>query len=282
MGNRKDIDSIEKRGDVEEISKLSSITAPFILRRTKRETLSELPELTVKEYPVEMTMKQKEVYLSVLLRGRAEYLESKDDMTSFQILSILSRLRLAANHPSLAKEADFPVDDSGKILTILELVDEILSADGKVLIFSQYVKMLKLIEKALLEQSVEYFYMDGQTKERMELVKKFNDGERPVFLLSLKVGGVGLNLTGADNVIIVDPWWNPAAEEQAWSRAHRIGQEKRVVVHKLFSKGTIEEKIIDMQERKKGLTDHFMSKTIKDPSEDFIRMVADMELSING
>jgi len=282
LGNRKDIDSIEKRGEQGELIKLASLTAPFILRRTKKETLNELPELTVKECPVEMTIKQKEVYLSVLLRGRAEYLENKEEMTSLQILSILSRLRLAANHPSLVKEADYPVVNSGKILTILELVDEIILAEGKVLIFSQYVKMLKLIEKALVDQNIEYFYMDGQTKERIELVEKFNSGEKPVFLLSLKVGGVGLNLTGADNVIIVDPWWNPAAEEQAWSRAHRIGQEKRVTVHKLFSKGTIEEKIIDMQERKKGLTDHFMSRTIKNPSEDFIKMVADMELSING
>ncbi|HDT11936.1 MAG TPA: DEAD/DEAH box helicase, partial [bacterium] len=255
---------------------------PFILRRTKKETLSELPELTIKEYPVEMTLKQKEVYLSVLLRGRAEYLENKSDMSSIQILSILSKLRLAANHPSLVKETAFPVDASGKILTILELVDEIIYSNGKVLIFSQYVKMLRLIETALKKQGREYFYMDGQTKERMDVVERFNNGERPLFLLSLKVGGVGLNLTGADNVIIVDPWWNPAVEEQAWSRAHRIGQEKRVQVHKLFSKGTIEEKIIDMQTKKKDLTNHFMSRTIKKPSEDFIKKVADMELAVNG
>jgi SNF2 family DNA or RNA helicase len=282
LGNRKDIDSIEKKGDESELSKLSSLTAPFILRRTKKETLKELPQLTIKEYPVEMTTKQKEVYLSVLLRGRAEYIENKDEMNSVQILSILSRLRLAANHPSLVKEADFPVDVSGKILTIMELVEEIVASNGKVLIFSQYVKMLRIIEKALIGKDIGYFYMDGSTKNRMDIVNQFNEGKKPVFLLSLKVGGVGLNLTGADNVIITDPWWNPAVEEQAWSRAHRIGQKKRVVVHKLFSKGTIEEKILDMQIRKKGLTDRFMSKTVKDPSEDFIKMIADMELSVNG
>ncbi|HQI05154.1 MAG TPA: C-terminal helicase domain-containing protein, partial [bacterium] len=107
----------------------------------------------------------------------------------------------------------------------------------------------------------------------------FNKGEKEVFLLSLKVGGVGLNLTGADNVIIVDPWWNPATEEQAWSRAHRIGQEKKVIVNKLFSKGTVEERILDMHQKKRGMTDFFLSKSLKDPSIDSVKMIADMEFS---
>ncbi|HNW81633.1 MAG TPA: DEAD/DEAH box helicase [bacterium] len=281
LGSKKDINRTEKTFDTEKLNKLSTLTAPFILRRTKREILKELPELIVKEYPVEMTSKQKEIYLSVLLRGRAEFLEKKDSMNKIEMLSILSRLRLAANHPALAAQIDDAPDLSGKVATVLELVDEIILGEGRVLIFSQYVKMLNIISRALFENNIEYLYMDGGTKNRIELVDQFNNGKTPVFLLSLKVGGVGLNLTGADNVIIVDPWWNPAAEEQAWSRAHRIGQDKKVVVNKLFSKGTIEERILDMHQRKRGITDFFMSKSLKEPDEDFIKMIADLELAIH-
>ncbi len=281
LGSRKDVDKIENTHDDAGLKKLSLTTAPFILRRTKKEILSELPELTVKEYPVEMTQKQKEAYLTILLRSRAEYIENKDSMSSIQILSILSKLRLAANHPSLVGNPEASPDTSGKILTVLELVDEIISSNGKVLIFSQYVKMLSLVEMAIKKTGIEYFYMDGGTKNRMAVVDRFNNGEKPLFLMSLKVGGVGLNLAEADNVIIVDPWWNPAAEEQAWSRAHRIGQKKRVIVNKLFSKGTIEEKIMDMQNKKKGMTDALMSKALKHPSEDFIKKIAEMELALS-
>ncbi len=282
LGNRKDINRTEKTFDAEGLGRLSSMTAPFILRRTKGEILKELPELIIKEYPVEMTPKQKEIYLSVLLRGRAEFIEKKDSMNKIEMLSILSKLRLAANHPALAADIDAVPELSGKIATILELIDEITLGEGRVLIFSQYVKMLGIISRALQENGIEYLYMDGDTRNRIELVEEFNSGNVPVFLLSLKVGGVGLNLTGADNVIIVDPWWNPAAEEQAWSRAHRIGQEKKVVVNKLFSKGTLEERILDMHQKKRGLTDIFMSKSLKEPDRDFIKMIADMELAIDA
>jgi len=170
------------------------------------------------------------------------------------------------------------IEESGKIALITELIDEILDAGGRVLIFSQFVKMLAIIEKALKKRGIAYFYMDGDTQDRRDPVERFNRGERDVFLLSLKVGGFGLNLTGADNVIIVDPWWNPAVEEQAWSRAHRIGQDRQVVVSKLFARETIEEKILDLQQSKKGLTGFFMKRTLAEPSKDFIRMLAEMEL----
>lgn len=282
LGKKKDVERIEKTNDVEGMNRLSRQTSPFILRRTKKEILKELPELIIKEYPVNMTPKQKEIYLSVLLRGRAEYLEHGENMNKIQILSILARLRQAANHPGLAiKNGDLDPDQSGKVATILELLDEIIQSGGKTLVFSQYVGMLKIIEKALVTNRIGYHYMDGQTVNRKELVDSFNNNDTPVFLLSLKVGGVGLNLTGADNVIIVDPWWNPAAEEQAWSRAHRIGQDKKVVVNKLFSRGTIEEKILDMHEKKRGMTDFFLSKSLKNPNDDFLKMIADMELSVD-
>ena len=282
LGSRKDVDKSEKSNDSEGLKRLSVLSSPFMLRRTKKETLAELPELIVKEYPVEMSPKQKEIYLSVLLRGRAEFLEKGEQINKIEILSILSKLRLAANHPALVSTVDPDPALSSKIPAIMELTDEIISGGGRVLIFSQYVKMLNIISKAFDFEGRDYLYMDGSTVNRMDLVNRFNSGEKEIFLLSLKVGGVGLNLTGADNVIIVDPWWNPAVEEQAWSRAHRIGQEKKVVVNKLFSKGTIEERILDMHQKKKGMVDFFMSKSLKDPSVDFIKMLADMELSQKG
>ena len=276
LGNRKDVDKMEKIGNNEELGILRKKTAPFILRRLKNEILDELPELIIKEYPVEMTPKQKDVYLSAMLRGKAEFIDRGDLINKIEILAMLSKLRLAADHPSLASDGILEPELSGKIAALRELCEEIFSGGGRVLIFSQYVKMLKIIETAFRADGTEYFYMDGDTKERMDLVEKFNQGEKKAFLLSLKVGGVGLNLTGADHVIIVDPWWNPAVEEQAWSRAHRIGQTKKVVVTKLYSKGTIEEKILNLHQKKRGMIDFFLSQSLKEPSEDFVKMVADL------
>ena len=276
LGNKRDIDRMEKTGNNEDLDVLRKKTAPFILRRLKSEILDELPELIIKEYPVEMTPKQKDVYLSAMLRGKAEFIDRGDSINKIEILAMLSKLRLAADHPSLATEGEPDPELSGKIAALRELCDEIFSGGGRVLIFSQYVKMLKIIETAFRLDGTEYFYMDGDTKDRMELVEKFNAGEKKAFLLSLKVGGVGLNLTGADHVIIVDPWWNPAVEEQAWSRAHRIGQTKKVSVTKLYSKGTIEEKILNLHQKKRGMIDFFLSQSLKEPSEDFVKMVADL------
>ena len=276
LGVKKDVDKMEKSGANEDLDMLRKKTAPFILRRLKSEILDELPDLIIKEYPVEMTPKQKDVYLSTMLRSKAEFIDRGDSINKIEILALLSKLRLAADHPSLATEGVLDPELSGKIAAVRELCDEIFSGGGRVLIFSQYVKMLKIIETAFRADGTEYFYMDGDTKDRMELVEKFNGGEKKAFLLSLKVGGVGLNLTGADHVIIVDPWWNPAVEEQAWSRAHRIGQTKRVVVTKLYSKGTIEEKILNLHQKKRGMIDFFLSKSLKEPDEDFVKMVADL------
>ncbi len=276
LGVKKDIDKMEKTGANEELEILRKKTTPFILRRLKNEILDELPELIVKEYPVEMTPRQKDVYLSTMLRSKAEFIDRGDSINKIEILALLSKLRLAADHPSLAADGALDPELSGKTAAVRELCDEIFSGGGRVLIFSQYVKMLKIIETAFRLDGTEYFYMDGDTKDRMDLVEQFNSGEKKAFLLSLKVGGVGLNLTGADHVIIVDPWWNPAVEEQAWSRAHRIGQTKKVVVTKLYSKGTIEEKILNLHQKKRGMIDFFLSKSLKEPDEDFVRMVADL------
>lgn len=276
LGMKKDVDKMEKTGSNEDLDMLRKKTAPFILRRLKSEILDELPDLIINEYPVEMTPKQKDVYLAAMLRGKAEFIDRGDSINKIEILALLSKLRLAADHPSLATEGEPDPELSGKIAALRELCDEIFSGGGRVLIFSQYVKMLKIIETAFRTDGIGYFYMDGDTKDRIELVEKFNAGEKKAFLLSLKVGGVGLNLTGADHVIIVDPWWNPAVEEQAWSRAHRIGQTKKVVVTKLYSKGTIEEKILNLHQKKRGMIDFFLSKSLKEPDEDFVKMVADL------
>jgi len=280
LGKKAEIDRIERLDDHEKIERLAKITAPFILRRKKIEILTELPPIIVNECPVEMTTKQKEIYLSMLLRGRAEFLESGEKMSKIEILSLLTKLRLAANHPMMVSDSVTDFEESGKIAIIHELLEDIRESGGRTLIFSQFVKMLKLIEGSLLSRKIPYLYMDGSTTDRVELVDKFNSGTGEVFLLSLKVGGLGLNLTGADNVIIVDPWWNPAAEEQAFARAHRIGQSKQVVVSKLYSLETIEERIINMQQNKRELADFITSKAVNEPSKDFIKMLADLELDI--
>ncbi len=280
LGKRTEIERVERTSDVKGLEHTLNVVSPFILRRTKKEILKELPPLIVKEYPVEMSPRQKEIYLSLLLRGRAGFLESRGEMDHIQILTLLTKLRLAANHPDLVSQEGEDVLESGKIQILLELIDEIQEAGGRVLIFSQFVKMLKIVEKVLLEKEIPFLYMDGSTKNRGELVDRFNDGEGTAFLLSLKVGGVGLNLTGADNVIILDPWWNPAVEEQAFSRAHRIGQNREVVVSKLFSRETIEEKILNIQRDKKDLSDFFISGAMTEPSKDFVRRIAEMELKV--
>lgn len=282
LGRRQDIERMERDGDAAGFARIAALTAPFVLRREKRQILPELPPVIIKEYPVDMTGAQKEIYLSHLLRGRAEYLELGKDLNKIEVLALLTKLRLAANHPMLVSDRVRDIEDSGKIALLMELIGDIRDGGGRVLVFSQFVKMLAIVEKALKKRAVPYFYMDGDTVDRRDPADRFNRGEREVFLLSLKVGGFGLNLTGADHVIIVDPWWNPAVEEQAWSRAHRIGQRRQVVVSKIFSRGTIEEKILDLQQSKKDLSGFFLSRSMVEPSKDLIRLLAEMELRSPG
>jgi SNF2 family DNA or RNA helicase len=144
-------------------------------------------------------------------------------------------------------------DISGKVEAFDELLQEIIDGGHRVLVFSQFVSMLKLLEEGLREQDVEYCYLDGSTRDRGEVVGKFQRGAAPIFLISLKAGGVGLNLTAADTVIHFDPWWNPAVEDQATDRAHRIGQSKVVTSYKLITRGTVEEKILNLQQRKREI-----------------------------
>jgi len=182
--------------------------------------------------------------------------------SQLHILAGLTKLRQAACDPRLlGLPREFGHDDSGKLTALRELLEEADSGGHKVLVFSQFVSMLKLVREALDEDKIRYEYLDGSTMDRADRIDRFqNDPTVPVFLISLKAGGSGLNLTAADTVIHFDPWWNPAVEDQASDRAHRIGQKKVVTVYRLVAAGTIEEKILQLKQKKKDLVASVLSE----------------------
>lgn len=202
-----------------------------------------------------MTPEQSRIYASYILTAKSEFqkltAESSDfHKNRFEILSLLTRLRQICCHPALFLE-DYN-GESGKLEQAMELIQEAISGQHRILIFSQFTSMLERVKEKLNALSLDYFYLDGKTpvNDRKAMIDSFQSGERSLFLLSLKAGGTGLNLTGADMVIHLDPWWNPAVEEQATDRVYRIGQTNRVQVFKLITKDSIEEKIYALQERK--------------------------------
>jgi SNF2 family DNA or RNA helicase len=251
------------KGDEGAKAVLNRRIRPFVMRRMKRDVLVELPEKIEEKMVADLNPEQKNLYLSYLesVKGdlRAELLNEGINASRFQILAALTRLRQICCHPSTFLENY--TGGSGKLDLFMEIVPNLISNGHRILVFSQFTSMLELIKKALDDMGYSYFYLDGSTKnsERSERVKAFNAGERQLFLISLKAGGTGLNLTGADSVIHFDPWWNPAVEEQATDRAHRIGQKNVVEVIKLITKGTIEEKIYKLQNRKKELSEAIIS-----------------------
>ncbi|MBY0123327.1 DEAD/DEAH box helicase [Bacillus sp. S/N-304-OC-R1] len=230
---------------------------PFLLRRLKEDVLSELPEKSETVESVELLPDQKKLYAAYLAKLRHDTLKhlNKDTLRKnrIRILAGLTRLRQICCHPALF--VDGYKEGSAKFIQLMQLIEEARLSGRRVLIFSQFTKMLSLIGRELAYQGLPYFYLDGQTpsEERVALCNRFNAGERNLFLISLKAGGTGLNLTGADTVILYDLWWNPAVEEQAADRAHRMGQTKPVQVIKLISRGTIEEKMNELQEKKRHL-----------------------------
>lgn len=246
-------------GNKEVAQDLSRHIRPFILRRMKKDVLKELPEKIETTLKCELTDIQRDIYLAILAKARQEIDISieKDgfEKSHIQILAALTRLRQVCCHPSSFLENY--KGGSGKLNLLEELLSSALDSGHRILLFSQFTSMLDIIEKELIKNDIAYFYLSGQTpaSERATIVSRFNDGEGQVFLLSLKAGGTGLNLTGADTVIHYDPWWNPAVEEQATDRAYRIGQEKVVQVFKLITRNTIEEKIQLLQEKKKAMID---------------------------
>ncbi|MED2971766.1 SNF2 helicase associated domain-containing protein [Fictibacillus sp. B-59209] len=236
--------------------------SPFLMRRLKEDVLMELPEKTESMESVELLPEQKKLYTAYLAKLRHDTLKHLDKDTlrknRIKILAGLTRLRQICCHPALF--VDSYKGTSGKFKQLMQIVEESKLSGRRVLIFSQFTKMLELIGRELANQGLPFFYLDGQTPsmERVELCNRFNSGERDLFLISLKAGGTGLNLTGADTVILYDIWWNPAVEDQAADRAHRMGQTNAVQVIKLVTQGTIEEKMNELQEKKKDLIEEII------------------------
>ena len=246
-----------KDGDKMTADSFRARIKPFMLRRMKSDVLNELPEKIENTMYAELTGEQKKMYTSYLALAKNQTLAllGEGGQGKMRILTLLMRLRQICCHPTLFDENYDK--DSGKLDLLMELVTNAVESGHRILVFSQFTSMLSIIRESLKNVGIDSFYLDGKTPsyERAELSDRFNGGENNVFLISLKAGGVGLNLTGADTVIHYDPWWNPAVMEQASDRAYRIGQTKAVQVIRLAAKGTIEEKILKLQENKKNLAD---------------------------
>jgi superfamily II DNA or RNA helicase len=254
------------RGDLDTAQRLRATIKPFVMRRVKRDVAKDLPDKIEQEMIVPLADEQAKLYQQILRQVRKSVLSEVEkkgvSKAQIQILAALTRLRQVACDPRLMKlpDTNFNADDSGKLGALREIIDEAVDGGHRVLVFSQFVEMLNHIRAALDSDGVQYEYLDGSTKDRIDRVDRFNeDPSVPVFLISLKAGGTGLNLTGADTVVHFDPWWNPAVEDQATDRAHRIGQSKNVNVYKLIAEGTVEEKILQLSVKKRELVSNVLS-----------------------
>lgn len=253
---------IMKKENEEAMANLQKMIRPFILRRLKKEVLSDLPDKIEKCIPIPLAGEQKKLYDAHVQRLKF-MLESgsNEDFGSIrmQVLAELTRLRQLCCDPELIYQ-DYK-GGAAKVELCMELLNNAVNGGHKILLFSQFTSMLDILEKRMDEEGISYYSLTGSTpkKERMELMQKFNQDEISVFCISLKAGGTGLNLTGADMVIHYDPWWNVAAENQATDRAHRIGQKRVVTVYKLVAEHTIEEKVLELQQKKKELADQVLS-----------------------
>ncbi len=248
-----------ENGDVERREALAARIRPFLLRRTKREVLTDLPDKIEITRVVDLAPSQVDLYETVRLTCDAQLQEeiASKGMNSCQliILDALLKLRQVCAHPSLCElEEARSIQESAKLETLLEMIQELIEEGRKILVFSQFTSMLDIISNELTSRNIGFVELRGDTKDRSTPVAQFQETNVPVFLLSLKAGGVGLNLTAADVVIHYDPWWNPAVEDQASDRAYRIGQSKNVFVYKLIARGTVEEVILDLQEQKRGIS----------------------------
>lgn len=255
---------IIKNQDEEKMNKLKKQIEPFILRRTKSEVLTELPDKTVTILSNEMKEEQYSIYMSYMAQARDEIMYQIDmkgfEKSQIKILSLLMRLRQICCHPKLFLSEY--TGESSKLNQCIEIIQDAVLGEHKILLFSSYTSMFEIIEEQLKKLKINYLKLTGQTKvgERIKLVDEFNTNKNiKVFLISLKAGGTGLNLTGADMVIHYDPWWNLSAENQATDRTYRIGQKKNVQVYKLITKNSIEEKIYELQQKKAKLIDNMLS-----------------------
>jgi superfamily II DNA or RNA helicase len=248
-----------EQGDRVVQQQLHRLVSPFVLRRTKASVLSDLPPRTVIDWRVELGPAQAAIYEAVRKEALAAVEEGGKD--AVQLLAHLTRLRLAACHPRLVSE--LAEMGSAKLAAFGEMVESLQAGRHRALVFSQFVRHLQLVREQLDADGVPYQYLDGETpaKERQRRVEAFQRGEGLLFLISLRAGGFGLNLTGADYVVHLDPWWNPAVEDQASDRAHRIGQTRPVTVYRLVAKGTIEERILELHRTKRDLADRLLAGT---------------------
>ncbi len=255
-----------RKGQVapEQGSWLAQALRPFILRRTKKQVLTELPERTQQTLYCEMDAAQRRIYDQMLTHYRAVLTSKVQEMglekAKIHVLEALLRLRQVACHPALMS-GEHEIVPSAKLDLLLEQVDELLQEDHKILVFSQFTKFLGLVRSELDKRGVNYEYLDGQTRNRQQCVERFQqDPDCRLFLISLKAGGHGLNLTAADYVFILDPWWNPAVEAQAIDRAYRMGQTRHVFAYRMICRDTVEEKILQLQTNKQDLADSIVGE----------------------
>ena len=241
---------------------LKRLVSPLIMRRKKSEVLDDLPPKTEIVIPVQLTEKEQALY-EVLRRNAMEKLQGEENTSRIAILAELTRLRRFCCHPSLVDKAFESPVEGAKLQRLMELVHELRDAGNRTLIFSQYVDFLHLIRNVFDKEQITYQYLDGSTSAaaRMKAVDDFQNGQGDFFLISLKAGGTGLNLTAASYVILTDPWWNPAVEQQAADRVHRIGQQQPVTIYRMIDSGTVEEKVLELHARKKMSSEEILSET---------------------
>ena len=256
------VQPIVNQQDEEREKRLQQIIKPFILRRTKNEVAQDLPPVIEQTVYCEMAEEQQKIYVSEKSAVRNNLFEqishSGLEKNTMLAISALLRLRQLANHPAMVLD-NYP-GESAKIEEVISRIESLQAEHHKVLIFSSFVKLLQLVEKRLQQLDIDYAMLTGETQNREEVVLRFQENpDVGCFLISLKAGGVGLNLTAADYVFILDPWWNPASELQAINRAHRIGQDKTVMVYRFISVDTIEEKIQNLQSEKSKLANTYIN-----------------------
>ncbi len=271
---------IEKGGDEERQRALAQKLKPFMLRRTKDLVAKELPPKTEIIRRCELEKQQRDLYETIRLamhdKVQSAIASKGFNRSHIVVLEALLKLRQVCCAPALLKDKELAGNiESAKLEQLMDMLTELIEEGRKILLFSQFTEMLKLIELRLQKKNIGYVKLTGQTKDRATPIQEFQDGKVPLFLISLKAGGTGLNLTAADTVIHYDPWWNPATENQATDRAHRIGQDKPVFVYKLVAKDTVEEKILALQERKQAIADGIYNESAKEAGQ---LTAADIEL----
>ena len=250
---------------------------PFLMRRLKKEVLTELPDKLEETLTAQMTPEQQKVYRAAMIRlkDRVDHVMAEKGLGRgrTEVLAAITELRQICCHPALVL-SDYS-GSSGKLELLLEILPGAMAAGRRVLLFSQFTSMLKILRRQLESEGYATMYLDGETPpaKRLEMTEQFNGGQGQVFLISLKAGGTGLNLTGADMVIHYDPWWNPAAEDQATDRAHRIGQTRKVEVVRLVTHDSIEEQVVALGQRKKALFDQLIT-----PGEELVTALTEKDI----